>query len=63
MRRPSLPHSQAYDVASGSTSEHNSFHLLKLVHFNLGDSFGLMITVVDGGDAVDVVIHVSYNKS
>ena len=63
MRRPSLPHSQAYDVASGSASEHTSFHLLKLVHFNLGDSFGLMSTVVDCGDAVDVAIQVNYNKS
>ena len=57
-------HSLAYEVAPGSTSEHDSLHLLELISFFifLGDSFGGISTVVDCGEVVDVNIQVSYNK-
>ena len=39
------------------------FHLLELKLFNLGDRyFGLIIIVIDCGDAGDVVIYVSYKS-
>ena len=45
-------HSQAYDVAPGNASGHYNFHLLEVKLFNLGNRyFGLIIIVIDCGDA------------
>ena len=62
-RRRPPPRSQTYDVAPSNASGHYNFHLLEVKLFNLGNRyFGLIIIVIDCGDAGDVVIYVSYKS-